>query len=67
MNCESEILRKKYKCESNTVNNIELMILEKIRVIRTCSSKPTRSGSSLGTFGTIDEWGGSYVTILKSY
>ncbi len=36
--CESEILRKKYICESNTVNNMKLMILEKIRVIRTCSS-----------------------------
>ncbi len=36
-NCESEILRKKYKCESNTVNYMKLMILKKIRVIRTCS------------------------------
>jgi hypothetical protein len=40
VNCESEILRKKYICESNTVNNMKLMILEKIRVIRTCSSSP---------------------------
>jgi hypothetical protein len=40
VNCESEILRKKYiLCESNTVNDMKLMILEKIRVIRTsCSS-----------------------------
>ena len=29
VNCESEILRKKYICESNTVNNMKLMILEK--------------------------------------
>ncbi len=40
VNCESEILRKKYICESNTVNNMKLMILEKIRVLRTCSSSP---------------------------
>ena len=35
MNRESEILQKKYISESNTVNNMKLMILEKIRVIRT--------------------------------
>jgi hypothetical protein len=29
VNCESEILRKKYICKSNTVNNMKLMILEK--------------------------------------
>ena len=29
-----EILRKKYIPERNTVNNMKLMILEKIRVIR---------------------------------
>jgi hypothetical protein len=33
VNRESEILRKKYKSESNTVNTIKLMILEKISVI----------------------------------
>ena len=44
MNCESEILQKKYICETNTVNDMKLMILEKIRV---CNShmflQPTRS------------------------
>ncbi len=40
VNGESEILRKKSICESNTVNNVKLMILEKIRVICTCSSSP---------------------------
>ena len=38
VNCESEILRKKCICKSNTVNNMKLMILEKIRAIHTCSS-----------------------------
>ncbi len=35
MNCESEILRNtiKYMSKSNTVNNMKLMILTKIRVI----------------------------------
>ena len=33
MNRESEILQKKYISESNTVNNMKLMILAKIRVI----------------------------------
>ncbi len=47
MNCESEILRKKYICKSNTENNMKLMILEKIRVICTCSSSP-RAASVLG-------------------
>jgi hypothetical protein len=30
----------KYRSKSNTVNNMKLMILEKIRVIHTCSSSP---------------------------
>ena len=33
MNRESEILRKKYTSESNTVNNMKLIIFAKIRVI----------------------------------
>jgi len=39
MNRESEILQKKYISKSNTVNNMKLIILEKIMVIRTCYSK----------------------------
>ncbi len=39
--------RKKYIiCDSNTVNNMKLMILEKIRVIRTCSSSPRAASVS---------------------
>ena len=52
MNCESEILRKKYICESNTVNDMKLMILEKIRVIRTsCSSRKTLDWGGKGGKG----------------
>ena len=40
VNRESEILRKKYISESNTVTNMKLMILGKIGVIHTCSSSP---------------------------
>jgi hypothetical protein len=29
VNCESEILRKKYICESNTVNNMKLIFSKK--------------------------------------
>jgi hypothetical protein len=50
VNCESEILRKKYICESNTVNDMKLMILEKIRVIRTCSSSPRAASVNDGGF-----------------
>ena len=51
MNCESEILRKKNSYESNTVNNMNLMFLEKIRVIRTCSSSPHAASVCLWAFG----------------
>jgi len=48
MNHESEILQKKDISESNTINNMKLMILTKIWVIHTCSSSPhTASVSSL--------------------
>ena len=40
MKSESEIFDKNYISESNTVNNMKLMILAKKRVIRTCSSSP---------------------------
>jgi len=58
VNCESEILRKKYICESNTVNNMKLMILKKIRVIRTCSSSP-RAASVFETHSTPGHGAGS--------
>ena len=35
-----KFFKKKYISKSNTVNNMKLMILEKIRVIHTCSSSP---------------------------
>ena len=35
-----KFFQKKYISESNTVNNMKLMILEKLRVIHTCSSSP---------------------------
>ena len=38
VNCESEILWKKYICKSDTVKNMQLKILAKIRVICICSS-----------------------------
>ena len=49
MNCESESLRKKYISKSNTVNNTKLMILEKIRVICTCSSSPCTASVNIIT------------------
>ena len=39
-------------CESNTVNNMKLMILEKIRVICTCSSSPRTASVCQGTKST---------------
>ena len=35
-----KFFEKKYIRKSNTVNNMKLMILTKIRVIHTCSSSP---------------------------
>jgi hypothetical protein len=43
MNCESGILRKKYICKSNTVNNMKLMILEKNQGNLHMFLQPTRS------------------------
>ena len=35
-----KFFEKKYMSESNTVIHMKLMIIKKIRVIRTCSSNP---------------------------
>ena len=60
MNCESEILRKKYLSESNTINNIKLAIIPKIRETRRTRSSSPRAASVLvrvgnNVFSTIGE------------
>ena len=60
MNRESEILRKKYISESNTINNIKLTIIPKIRETRRTRSSSPRAASVLvrvgnNVFSTIGE------------